>query len=126
VTAVSIPRPWHPVTRIAFRFCFADFGLFCLVFAQMILLDPVTSWVGRHVFGVDAVRHRDSGSGDQAAIWVLTFCLTTHTPGSSSREFPCAPTSIGTGDAAAAVHELQGQPDRRGGRPKPELYGIWS
>ncbi|WP_280439807.1 MFS transporter, partial [Nocardia cyriacigeorgica] len=24
------PRPWHPVTRIAFRFCFVYFGLFCL------------------------------------------------------------------------------------------------
>jgi hypothetical protein len=75
--------------------CVAYFGLFSLVFAQitfvftgsagqwlpddailwqMKTLDPVTSWVGRQVFGIDAVLH-DSGSGDQAVIWVLVFCL---------------------------------------------------
>ncbi|MFD0364401.1 DoxX family protein [Nocardia sp. GCM10030253] len=86
---------WHPITRVGFRMCVAYFGLFCLVFAQitfvfagiagrwlpedailwqMQALDPVTGWVGRQVFGVDAVLH-DSGSGDQAVIWVLVFCL---------------------------------------------------
>jgi uncharacterized membrane protein YphA (DoxX/SURF4 family) len=107
VSSVSIPRQladdhtvqrprWHPITRVAFRFCFAYFGLFCLWFAQvtfvftgvvgrwlpdeaimwqMVALEPVTSWVGRHVLGVDAVLHRDSGSGDQAAIWVGLFCM---------------------------------------------------
>jgi hypothetical protein len=88
--------PWHPATRIAFRFCVTYFGLFCLWFAQitfvftgvagrwlpdeaimwqMVALEPVTSWVGRHVLGVDAVLHLDSGSGDQAAIWVGVFCV---------------------------------------------------
>jgi uncharacterized membrane protein YphA (DoxX/SURF4 family) len=88
--------PWHFATRIAFRFCFAYFGLFCLTFAQitfaytgvlgsrfsdravmwqMVALDPVTRWVGRTVFGVDAALNPDSGSGDQAAIWSLIFCL---------------------------------------------------
>nr|CRL67539.1 hypothetical protein CPGR_00490 [Mycolicibacterium malmesburyense] len=88
-------HPWHPGTRIAFRFCVAYFGLFCLWFAQitfvftgfvgvwmpdeailwqMVALAPLARWVGRHVFGVDAVLHLDSGSGDQAAIWVLVFC----------------------------------------------------
>jgi uncharacterized membrane protein YphA (DoxX/SURF4 family) len=87
---------WSAVTRIAFRFCFVYFGLFCLWFAQityvftgpvgrwlpddaimwqMMALDPVISWVGRHALGVDAVLHRDSGSGDQAAVWVGVFCL---------------------------------------------------
>jgi hypothetical protein len=97
VTSVSIPHPpWPIAARIAFRFCFAYFGLFCLWFAQitfvftgivghwlpddavmwqMVTLEPVTSWVGRHVLGVDAALHRDSGSGDQAAIWVGVFCL---------------------------------------------------
>ena len=86
---------WHPVTRIAFRFCFSYFFLFCLWFAQitfvftgitgqwlpdraviwqMTLIDPITGWVGRHVFGIDAVLHQDSGSGDQAAIWVMVLC----------------------------------------------------
>ena len=40
---------------------------------QILALEPVTSWVGRHVLGVDAVLHRDSGSGDQAAVWVGVF-----------------------------------------------------
>lgn len=88
-------RPWHPGTRVAFRFCVVYFGLFCLWFAQitfvftgffgqwlpdrailwqMVALAPIARWVGPHVFGVDAVLHVDSGSGDQAAIWVLVFC----------------------------------------------------
>jgi hypothetical protein len=94
----SIARrpPWHPLLRVAFRFGVIYFGLFCLWFAQitfvftgvvgrwlpdqaimwqMVALEPVTSWVGRHVLSVDAVLHRDSGSGDQAAIWVGLFCL---------------------------------------------------
>lgn len=92
----SRPHPWPEVTKIAFRFCFLYFGLFCLLFAQitfaflgivghwlpdravmwqMTMLGPVVGWVGRHVFGVEAVLHQDSGSGDQAAIWVMIFCL---------------------------------------------------
>ncbi|MEH3139240.1 MAG: DoxX family protein [Mycobacterium kyogaense] len=88
--------PWHPLTRIAFRFCVVYFGLFCLLFAQilfvyvgvlarwlpseaviwqMTLIEPALTWVGQHVFGVDAVLHRDSGSGDQAVIWVMLFVL---------------------------------------------------
>ncbi len=88
--------PWRSVTRVAFRFCFVYFGLFCLLFAQitfaftgafatllpdpavlwqLMLLDPVLSWVARTVFGVDAQLRLDSGSGDQAVIWVLVFCL---------------------------------------------------
>ncbi|WP_328403852.1 DoxX family protein [Nocardia sp. NBC_00403] len=90
----SNPR-WHPLTRVAFRMCVAYFGLFCLVFAQityvftgiagqwlpdeailwqMTAVEPIVAWVGRQVFGVDAVLH-DSGSGDQAIIWLLVFCL---------------------------------------------------
>ncbi|WP_246002734.1 DoxX family protein [Nocardia tenerifensis] len=41
---------------------------------NLVLTDPVTSWVGKTVFGVDAVLHQDSGVGDQTAIWVLVFC----------------------------------------------------
>lgn len=82
---------WHPVTKVAFRFCFLYFGLFCLWFAQitfavvgvlalwlppeaviwqMKLTAPIGEWLGRTVFGVDAVLRLDSGSGDQAVIWV--------------------------------------------------------
>lgn len=87
---------WSIATKVAFRFCFVYFGLFCLVFAQilfaftgfvghwlpdrailwqMVLLDPLLGWVGRTVFGVDVSLKLDSGSGDQAVIWVLVFCL---------------------------------------------------
>jgi hypothetical protein len=88
------PACWHPLTRVAFRFCVVYFGLFCLVFVeitfvftgvfgwwlppgavlwQMRALGPVTEWVGRHVFGIDAALREDSRSGDQAAMWVLMF-----------------------------------------------------
>ncbi|OAT67456.1 DoxX family protein [Mycobacteroides immunogenum] len=87
---------WRPSTRVAFRFCVVYFGLFCLLLTQipfallgvagrmiggqfalsvMSLLNPLTGWVGRTLFGVNAVVHDDSGSGDQAAIWVLVFCV---------------------------------------------------
>jgi hypothetical protein len=97
-TAADQPQPWSITTKIAFRFCFVYFGLFCLVFAQilfvftgfvgrwlpdraivwqMVMLDPLLGWVGRTVFGVDASLRLDSGSGDQPVIWVLVFCLFT-------------------------------------------------
>lgn len=90
-------RPdWHPLTRVAFRFCVTYFGLFCLLFPeitfiltgvigrllpqgavswQMNALGPLTEWVGWHMFGTDASLHQDSGSGDQAAMWVLMFTV---------------------------------------------------
>ncbi|MGV9802664.1 DoxX family protein [Mycobacterium sp. NPDC003449] len=92
----SPATPWGPVTKIAFRFCFVYFGLFCLMFAQIVFaftgiaglwlpqdavlwqlmaLDPVLSWVGRAVFGVDVHLQQNSGSGDQAVIWLLLFCI---------------------------------------------------
>ena len=88
------PTRWHPLTRVAFRFCVAYFGLFCLLFVQIIFVftgvfgwwlphgvvlwqmsavGPVTEWVGRHGFGIDAKLHEDSRSGDQAAMWVFMF-----------------------------------------------------
>ncbi|MBF6328090.1 DoxX family protein [Nocardia transvalensis] len=94
---VTTRAGWHPLTRIAFRCCVIYFGLFCLllpfipfpllgVLGRWIrrygsgpwivsLTDPVTGWVGRTFFGVDAVLHQDSGSGDQTAVWVLVFCI---------------------------------------------------
>ncbi|WP_280497144.1 DoxX family protein [Nocardia asiatica] len=88
-------RPWSLPTRIAFRFVFAYLGLFCVLMAQILFVftgivskwlpesaviwqlratGPLLGWVGEHVFGVEAVLREDSGSGDQAAIWVLIFC----------------------------------------------------
>ncbi|MBF6329452.1 DoxX family protein [Nocardia transvalensis] len=88
---------WNPLTRIVFRFTFLYFGLFCLTYPQLItefgrwfitwlggstdaviwqttLLGPLLGWVGRTVFGVDAVV-RGTGSGDQTIYWVQLFCL---------------------------------------------------
>ncbi|QUQ69285.1 DoxX family protein [Kutzneria sp. CA-103260] len=93
---VTTRAGWNLWTRILFRACVVYFGLFCLLLTSIpfVLLgilgpwiggqddewalsvtDPVTGWVGRTFFGVDSVLHRDSGAGDQAAIWVLVFCI---------------------------------------------------
>ncbi|MBF6211661.1 DoxX family protein [Nocardia puris] len=87
---------WRLPTRILFRFSAIYFSLFCLLvtpipFALLGVLarwvpghggpwgatvtDPVTGWVGETVFGVDALLRKDSGAGDQTAIWVLVFCV---------------------------------------------------
>jgi hypothetical protein len=87
---------WRLGTRVAFRFCVVYFGLFCLLYVQIIVvftgvigwwlphaaalwqmtaLGPLTEWVGHHVFGVDAALREDSYSGDQTAMWVFMFNL---------------------------------------------------
>ncbi len=87
---------WRLGTRVAFRFCVAYFGLFCLLYVQIMFvftgvfgavlpanatvwqmsaLGPVTEWVGRHVFGVDAALLPDSRSGEQTAMWVFVFIV---------------------------------------------------
>ncbi|MBL1076415.1 DoxX family protein [Nocardia sp. 2] len=89
-------RPWKPWTRIAFRFCFAYFGLLCMLFAQLVLvftgplfvllaadtlggqldsIDDVVRTVSTTVFRTEVAPLRKSYSGDQAAIWVLVFCV---------------------------------------------------
>ncbi len=85
-------------TRIGFRFLVCYLGLFCLVDPQICFtfvgwlrgvlpadaslwlvrpLSPMVEWVGRSVFGVDAVLRIDSASGDQRFHWVLLFCVLT-------------------------------------------------
>ncbi|MFI6867063.1 DoxX family protein [Nocardia sp. NPDC050406] len=87
---------WNPLTRILFRFSFLYFGLFCVVFPQIILSllgplaqrlpedlvmsyaklpAPIVEWVGRTVFDAEAVLRTDSGSGDQVFFFVEAFCL---------------------------------------------------
>lgn len=93
--ATGTDSGWKPLSRMTFRFCVVYFGLYCLLVTPMWfpvlgllnrwtrhytgpwlpLTDPVTGWVGSTVFGVDAVLRRDSGAGDQMAVWVLVFCL---------------------------------------------------
>ncbi|MGW0179344.1 DoxX family protein [Nocardia sp. NPDC003345] len=86
--------PWP--LRVALRFAVVYCALFCVLIGQILFafagvvydllpdeapiwpllrLAPLLEWVGRNVFGAETVFRSDSGSGDQAAIWVLMFCL---------------------------------------------------
>jgi uncharacterized membrane protein YphA (DoxX/SURF4 family) len=84
---------WSLATRIAFRFTFIYFSIFCLFNGQIIsslipfpanLPDlsihfPVRQlvfWTATHIFHVQTeLVYKDSGSGDKTWDWVLTFCL---------------------------------------------------
>ncbi|MFI6168373.1 DoxX family protein [Nocardia sp. NPDC051052] len=86
---------WSLLTRIAFRFSFGYFVLICVGFGLPLVyagifgkqlpawasqgllypLSPALEWVGRSVFGADVALHLDSGSGDQAIIWIFVFCI---------------------------------------------------
>src|SRR5471030_1671600 len=83
------PR-WSLSSRVAFRFCFTYFGLFCLatqIFGGLVpvnveIPDPATLWPARqivfwtaaHVFRVTHPLVY-SDSGDKTFDWVLAFCL---------------------------------------------------
>lgn len=90
----NIPR-WSRAVKIAFRFCLAYLGLYCLT-TQIItsllsasqgddIPDPATLWPLRsvvfwtaaHIFQVEAPLSLggNSGSGDCMFGWVLAFCL---------------------------------------------------
>src|SRR6202035_4673765 len=84
---------WSLSTRIAFRFCFVYFGLFCLttqIFGGLLSIPkveipaPASLWPIRPViFGTAAhlfhaklpLVYSGSGSGDKTFDWVLAFCL---------------------------------------------------
>ncbi len=83
---------WSLATRVAFRFCFVYFGIYCLgtqvVRGLMPWSDfeapdlvthwpvgPIVAWVAAHVFGVKTELVYFSGSGDKTFDWVFTFCL---------------------------------------------------
>jgi hypothetical protein len=86
---------WKLTTRVAFRFCFVYFGLFCLgtqilgallgtrftreflpvTAIGWIQLFPPREWVAVHVFHLDAASMAvPSGSGDRAFDWVSLLC----------------------------------------------------
>lgn len=87
---------WSPAKKVLFRFTFTYTALFCLTFAQITFvflgpagsllpdsailwqlkaLAPALEWLGRNVFGVDAILDVHSGSGDQMAIWIYLFLM---------------------------------------------------
>jgi hypothetical protein len=89
---VQAPR-WSFATRIAFRFCFVYFGLYCLTTQilgslftnpEVDVPDPSTLWPMRqiifwtaaHIFRVaHPLVYSGSGSGDKTFDWVAAFCL---------------------------------------------------
>ncbi len=86
-------KHWSLTSRVAFRFCFAYFGLFCLatqIFGTLFPIpkvdvpDPgtlwplrqITFWAAAHIFHIKLpLVYADSGSGDKTFDWVLAFCL---------------------------------------------------
>lgn len=84
---------WSLTKRIAFRFFFIYFGLFCLVtqifgglfpIPKLEIPDPATLppmrqivfWMAAHVFHIGrALVYTGSGSGDKTFDWVLALCL---------------------------------------------------
>ncbi|WP_330229476.1 DoxX family protein [Nocardia sp. NBC_00508] len=89
-------RPWSGATRLAFRFGFLYFGLFCLVYPAIVpeflglarqwlpdwvnygaarALRPLVEWTGTQVFGASVAANTASISGDQAYFWVLVFVV---------------------------------------------------
>lgn len=82
---------WSAPKRIAFRFCFIYFGLFCLTTQIVggffpipnVEIDPATFapvrgvvfWTAAHVFGLKRqLVYTGSGSGDKTFDWILAFC----------------------------------------------------
>lgn len=91
-SAISEQPHWSLPTRVAFRFCFVYFGLFCLltqVLGGLLPLPvdlpdpstlwpfrPVVFWTAAHVFHVSQpLVYQASGSGDKTYDWVLQFCI---------------------------------------------------
>jgi uncharacterized membrane protein YphA (DoxX/SURF4 family) len=84
---------WSFTTRVAFRFCFVYFGLFCLTTqilgsllsipnvdipdaATLSPMRQIIFWVAAHVFRAKLpLVYTGSGSGDKTFDWVLAFCL---------------------------------------------------
>jgi uncharacterized membrane protein YphA (DoxX/SURF4 family) len=89
---LNIPR-WNPALRIAFRFWMMYLGLYCLAtqfisrptggdipdLATLWPLRPVISWIGAHIFHVNASLSPfwggNSGTADGMFGWVMNFCL---------------------------------------------------
>jgi len=84
---------WRLATRIAFRFCFLYFGLFCLLTQVLTGLFPLPNvdipdpsslpptrqiviWTASHIFRITKpLIYAETGSGDRTFDWVLLFCM---------------------------------------------------
>jgi hypothetical protein len=88
----SLTPHWSPTSRIAFRFCFVYFSLFCLTtqifgglfpipkvdipdLASLWPVRPIVFWTSAHIFRRPLpLVYQGSGSGDKTFDWVLIFC----------------------------------------------------
>jgi len=86
-------RPWHPLTRLAFRFTFVYFGLYCLVSHMLVYLFllpntlpgqglgtqgslfDLTAWVGENIFGIQEPLVFAGNSRDTNFFWVQLFLV---------------------------------------------------
>jgi hypothetical protein len=91
IKPVVLMPGWQLGPRIAFRFCFLYFGLFCLSTQILVaflpipkidipdfslLWQPIVFWTAAHVFSARLpLVSTGSGSGDKTFDWVLVFCL---------------------------------------------------
>jgi uncharacterized membrane protein YphA (DoxX/SURF4 family) len=83
---------WTPALRLAFRFCFLYFGLYCLltqIFTGLIPttadipdlstlwpVRPIILWTAAHIFHItQPLVYTGSGSGDKYFDWILVFLL---------------------------------------------------
>jgi uncharacterized membrane protein YphA (DoxX/SURF4 family) len=84
---------WCLTSRVAFRFCFAYFTLYCLSNQVVTSLIPIPNldipdpsafwplrhivfWTATHIFHVTTpLIYKDNGSGDKTFDWIMSFCL---------------------------------------------------
>src|SRR5260370_56387 len=84
---------WKVASRIAFRFVFLYFGLYCMTtqiltglfpipgidipdLASLAPIRQIVFWTAAHVFHVSTpLIFTGSGSGDKTFDWVLAFCV---------------------------------------------------
>jgi hypothetical protein len=84
---------WSSTTRVAFRFCFLYFSLYCVftqIFTALLPLPKIdipdlstffpmrqiVIWTALHIFHTaQPPSFADTGSGDKTFDWVLAFCL---------------------------------------------------
>jgi hypothetical protein len=98
VATIDLPREaptahWSSTKRVAFRFCFLYFGLYC-VYTQISTalisipnmeigdpsghwpMRPIVFWIAAHLFHAKLpLVYTGSGSGDKTFDWVMTFFL---------------------------------------------------
>lgn len=89
----ELPIPqWSSATRVAFRFCFVYFGLYCLLtqvstglipLPNVDIPDPssmpptrqIVIWTASHIFRITKpLIYAETGSGDRTFDWVLLVC----------------------------------------------------